>query len=94
MEWLLVAVGDHAHGPDSAKPLRSRRPTTLTVDATPSTSHQDSSESPTSASDSDSPAGRGDPTGASQRSWDIPVPQTVKEKTVEVVKVIPQERVS
>ena len=25
---------------------------------------------------------------------DIPVPQTVKEKTVEVVKVIPQERVS
>ena len=37
---------------------------------------------------------RGGPTCAMSEIVDIPVPQTVKEKTVEVVKVIPQGRVS
>ena len=39
-----------------------------------------------SASDSESPADRGGPSGAMSEILDVLVPQTVQEKTVEVVK--------
>ena len=81
---LPVAVRDHAPW--------SRRSTTLTVGAMPSTSHPDSSESTSGASDSERPADRGGPTGAVSEIVDTAVPQIVKAETVEVVKVIPQER--